>query len=313
LSAEHRRLVHRSAESDELIGDSDVMTRLKGMIGRVAAATGPVLIVGESGSGKELVARAVHRASPRADRPILSVNCAAIPENLVESQLFGHIQGAFTGATEDRPGWFRQAHTGTLFLDEIGELPLEAQGKLLRVLEGHPFLPVGATKEVEADVRVLAATNRDLRHHVRQKRFREDLYYRLSVFELHVPPLRDRGADVDILIQHFLDSFRESHGRLQLQLSDTARKILLEYRWPGNVRQLRNVIDSAVVLADGNEIRPEDLGLHDVGTEELDTLRIDEWERRLIRKALDRTGGSIPEAANLLGIGRATLYRKLEN
>lgn len=312
LSADHRRLIHRSGESNEILGTSEPMIRLQGLIGRVAAATGPVLICGESGCGKELVARAVHRASPRGDRPILSVNCSAIPEHLVESHLFGHTRGAFTGAVEDRKGWFQQSHTGTLFLDEIGELPIDAQSKLLRVLEGHPFLPVGATHEVSVDVRVLAATNRDLRMLVREKRFREDLYYRLSVFELRIPPLRERGADLELLIDHFLRHFREAHGRRDIRFSDAAHKVLLNYRWPGNVRQLRNVLDSAVVLADGNEIHPEDLGLRDAGTEDLDSVRIDEWERRLIRRALERTGGNIPEAAQLLGIGRATLYRKLD-
>ncbi|HEY6564601.1 MAG TPA: sigma 54-interacting transcriptional regulator, partial [Pirellulaceae bacterium] len=207
---------------------------------------------------------------------------------------------------------FDDADAGTLFLDEIGELPLEAQSKLLRVVEGHPFLPVGGSQEVQVDARVLAATNRDLRHEVKERRFREDLYYRLSVFELHVPPLRERGGDVELLINHFLKHFRGAHGRMQVQLAESARKVLLEYRWPGNIRQLRNVIDSAVVLADGNEIRVEDLGLRDAGTEDLETLRIDDWERKLIRRALDKTHGAVPEAAQLLGIGRATLYRKLE-
>ena len=164
-----------------------------------------MLIRGESGAGKELVARAVHRASPRAKRPMLAVNCAAIPRELMESQLFGHKKGAFTGADNDHAGWFQQAHTGTLFLDEIGELTLEGQAKLLRILEGHPFLPVGATEEVMVDVRVVAATNRDLSEFVREKQFREDLFYRLSVFELMVPPLRERGDDIPRLIHHFLD------------------------------------------------------------------------------------------------------------
>lgn len=312
LQANHQRLVQRSGESQELLGDSEPMRKLKKLIEKVAVAQGPVLITGESGCGKELVARAVHRAGPRADRPMLAVNCAAIPENLVESQLFGHVKGAFTGAAEDRQGWFQQTHAGTLFLDEIGELPLEAQGKLLRVLEGHAFLPVGGTKEVRVNVRVLAATNRDLRHLVKEKRFREDLYYRLSVFELGVPPLRDRGTDIPLLMDHFLDSFRIAHGRPQLKLSEPARGMLLAYGWPGNVRQLRNVLDSAVVLASGDEIRPEDLGLNDGGLDELESLRLDDVERKLIRKALERAGQNVPEAARLLGIGRATLYRKID-
>jgi transcriptional regulator with PAS, ATPase and Fis domain len=259
------------------------------------------------------VARAIYRASPRWDRPLLAVNCAAIPENLVESQLFGHKKGSFTGATQDRKGWFQQADTGTLFLDEIGELPLEAQAKLLRILDGHPFLPVGATEETSTDVRIIAATNRDLRELVRAKRFREDLYYRLGVFELYVPPLRDRDGDIELLLKHFLEHFKNRHGRPSLSLSDSATKKLLDYKWPGNVRQLRNVIDSAVVMASGSTIHVEDLGLYDTGTDDLDTLQIADWERKLIRLALQRTGGNVPEAAKLLGIGRATLYRKLDD
>jgi Nif-specific regulatory protein len=242
---------------------------------------------------------------------MLTVNCAAIPRDLIESQLFGHRKGSFTGADSDHIGWFQQSHTGTLFLDEIGELTLEGQAKLLRILEGHPFLPVGATEEVLVDVRVIAATNRDLAEFVREKKFREDLFYRLSVFELVVPPLRDRGDDLMMLIDHFLDHFRRQHGRNSLQLSPAARDRLYEYPWPGNVRQLRNVIDSAVVMADDPIIDEEDLGLRDVGLSRMETLRIDEWEKRLIRKALERTGGNVPESAKLLGISRATAYRKI--
>jgi Nif-specific regulatory protein len=313
LAADHQRLVNSSAASDELLGESEPMQKLKDTIGRVAQATGCVLVRGESGSGKELVARAIYRASPRWDRPLLAVNCAAIPENLVESQLFGHKKGSFTGATQDRKGWFQQADTGTLFLDEIGELPLEAQAKLLRILDGHAFLPVGATEETSTDVRIIAATNRDLRELVRAKRFREDLYYRLGVFELYVPPLRDRDGDIELLLKYFLEHFKNRHGRPSLSLSDSATKKLLDYKWPGNVRQLRNVIDSAVVMASGSTIHVEDLGLYDTGTDDLDTLQIADWERKLIRLALQRTGGNVPEAAKLLGIGRATLYRKLDD
>jgi len=269
------------------------------------------LIRGESGSGKELVARAVHRSSPRNERPMLTVNCAAIPHDLIESQLFGHKKGSFTGADKDHVGWFQQAHTGTLFLDEIGELTLEGQAKLLRILEGHPFLPVGATEQVLVDVRVIAATNRDLAEFVREGKFREDLFYRLSVFELSVPPLRDRDEDIGLLIDHFFQHFCRQHGRLNLQLSENARSNLHTYAWPGNVRQLRNVIDSAVVMADDPMIREDDLGLRDAGVSRLDTLRIDEWEKRLIRQALQKSGGSVPTAAKLLGISRATAYRKI--
>ena len=312
LSAEHQRLVQRTGDFQELIGQSPEMRRLKDRITRVAKASGCALVRGESGVGKELVARAVHRLSPRKDRPLLCVNCAAIPIELMESQLFGHKRGAFTGADKDHAGLFQQAHTGTLFLDEVGELTLEGQAKLLRILEGHPFMPVGDTKETSVDVRVIAATNRDLRDYVREKKFREDLYYRLSVFELVVPPLRDRGLDIEILTQHFLDHFRSQHGRPNLRLSDKARERLLEYKWPGNVRQLRNVIDSAVVLATGSVIQPSDLSLQDVGVERLESLRIDHWEERLIREALTRTDKNVNDACRLLGVSRATLYRKLE-
>jgi transcriptional regulator with PAS, ATPase and Fis domain len=312
LESDYQRLVEKSPGYDELIGDCQPMRDLKSRIVRVARAPGCVLVRGESGSGKELVARAIHRASLRADRPLVSVNCAAIPDDLMESQLFGHKAGSFTGADRDHIGFFQQADLGTLFLDEVGEMTLEGQAKLLRILEGHPFLAVGATEETSVDVRVIAATNQNLQTYVREKRFREDLYYRLSVFELHLPPLRDRGDDIGRLIDFFLDHFRKLHGRPNLALSDSARSMLTSYRWPGNVRQLRNVLDSAVVLADDDAIRPHDLALRDSGSAELETLRIDEWERRLITEALNRTSDNVPEAAKLLGIGRATLYRKIE-
>ena len=312
LAADHQRLVAKSGTFDELVGDSKPMTDLKAKISRIARATGCVLVRGESGAGKELVARALHRGSSRSDRPMLSVNCAAVPANLLESQLFGHKKGAFTGADADHVGWFQQADTGTLFLDEVGEMALEGQAKLLRILEGHPFLPVGGTKEINVDVRVIAATNRDLREFVAERRFREDLYYRLTVFELYIPPLRERGADIERLVDFFLDHFKQAHGRTSLTLSDEARHKLLSYQWPGNVRQLRNVIDSAVVMAEGDAVQSEDLGLFDAGPARLESLRIDHWERKLMQEALSRTKGNIPEAAKMLGIGRATLYRKVE-
>lgn len=313
LRSDYQRLVETSPGYDDLIGNCPPMRDLKSKINRVARAPGCVLVRGESGSGKELVARAIHRSSQRADRPMVSVNCAAIPADLMESQLFGHKAGAFTGAERDHLGFFQQADLGTLFLDEVGELTPAGQAKLLRILEGHPFLPVGATEEISVDVRVIAATNQNLQKYVREKRFREDLYYRLSVFELHLPPLRDRGDDLYLLTDFFLDHFRRLHGRPNLTLTDAARARLASYHWPGNVRQLRNVLDSAVVLADADAIQPHDLALRDSGgSTELETLRIDEWEKRLITEALNRTGDNVPEAAKLLGIGRATLYRKIE-
>jgi len=235
----------------------------------------------------------------------------------MESQLFGHKAGSFTGADRDHSGFFQQADMGTLFLDEVGEMTPAGQAKLLRVLEGHPFLPVGATQPVTVDVRVLAATNQDLQNYVRDGKFREDLYYRLSVFELRLPPLRERAEDIALLVDFFFDHFKSEHGRPGLRLSLSARERLLGYHWPGNVRQLRNVIDSAVVMAIGQQIEPEDLALRDAGTSaksagKIESLKIDEWEKKLILEALARTKGVIPEAAKLLGIGRATLYRKVD-
>lgn len=313
LEAENERLSKSAAESNELLGDSRPIQALKVKIHKIAKATGCVLVRGESGSGKELVARALHRASPRSDRPLLSVNCAAIPRDLMESQLFGHKKGAFTSADSDHQGWFQQADSGTLFLDEVGELTLDGQAKLLRILEGHPFLPVGGTQQLTVDVRVICATNRDLREFVEEKKFREDLYYRLSVFELYVPPLRDRGTDIQLLMEHFLTLFKEKHGRPDLKLSPEARQQMLAYQWPGNVRQLRNVIDSAVIMADSDLILAEDLGLRSATSERMETLRLDHWERKLIIEALSRTDGNVPQAAKLLGMSRATLYRKIED
>ena len=312
LNADYQHLVAKLPNQDEIIGNCAAMVELKSKISRMARATGCVLITGESGTGKELIARALHHASSRADRPMLCVNCAAIPQEIMDSQLFGHKAGSFTGADRDHVGYFEQADLGTLFLDEVGEMTLEGQAKLLRILEGHPFLPVGAQKEVSVDVRVIAATNQDLQTYVRNKKFREDLFYRLAVFELHAPPLRERGQDVALLVDFFLEHFRRQHGRPRLRLAAEARQKLLAYQWPGNVRQLRNVIDSAVVLAEGQEIKVSDLGLLKPINGELESLKLDYWEQRLIKEALGRTGGKVPDAAGLLGIGRATLYRKID-
>ncbi|MCE9547311.1 MAG: sigma 54-interacting transcriptional regulator [Planctomycetia bacterium] len=317
LATDFQQLAAQSPGYDEMVGESPQMRELKARIDRLARATGCVLIRGESGTGKELVARAIQRRSPRADQPLLTVNCAAIPADLIESQLFGHKAGSFTGADRDHIGYFQQADSGTLFLDEVGELTLEGQAKLLRILEGHPFQAVGGTVEISVDVRVIAATNQNLETYVREHRFRQDLYYRLSVFELFVPPLRERGDDIQRLIEAFLAHYRLQHGRPSLELSEPALKKLLAYHWPGNVRQLRNVIDSAVVLADGKRIEPQDLGLRDTGGDgagslTLGDLNLEDMERQLIAEALKRTAGNVNEAARLLGIGRATLYRKMD-
>ncbi|HEX4149762.1 MAG TPA: sigma 54-interacting transcriptional regulator [Pirellulales bacterium] len=312
LATDFKRLKDASPGFDELVGESPPMSDLKAKLTRLSRTVGCVLVRGESGTGKELIARALHRASPRSGRPLLAVNCAAMPSELVDSQLFGHKAGAFTGAERDHVGLFQQADLGTLFLDEIGEMSLAAQSKLLRVLEGHPFQPVGGTQEVSVDVRVIAATNRDLASYVSEKKFREDLYYRLNVFELVAPPLRERTGDINLLMNYFLEHFARLHGRPNLSIATEARARLLSYGWPGNVRQLRNVIDSAVVLAAGERIEAQDLGLRDAGADDLSTLKIDDWQRKLIGEALKRAGDNIPAAAKLLGIGRATLYRKME-
>ena len=312
LSADYQNLVAKLPDQGEIIGDCAAMLELKNKIKRIGRSSGCVLITGESGTGKELIARAVHQASTRADRPMLCVNCAAIPPDLMDSQLFGHKAGAFTGADRDHAGYFQQADQGTLFLDEVGEMTLEGQARLLRILEGHPFLPVGAQQEVSVDVRVITATNQDLKTYVKERKFREDLFYRLSVFELKAPPLRERGEDIAKLVEFFLDHFRRQHGRPALQLSAAAREKLLSYNWPGNVRQLRNVIDSAVVLAEDPEIKVVDLGLNEPVGDESESLKLKDWERRLIVEALRRSGGNVPEAAGLLGIGRATLYYKVK-
>jgi Nif-specific regulatory protein len=311
LSTDYENLIAKLPDQGEIIGSSPAMVELKARIARMGPAGSCVLITGESGTGKELIARAVHHASARADRPMLCVNCAAIPPDLMDSQLFGHKAGSFTGADRDHVGFFQQADLGTLFLDEVGEMTLEGQAKLLRILEGHPFLPVGAQKEVSVDVRVIAATNQDLQTYVRQRKFREDLFYRLAVFELKAPPLRERGGDIAQLVDFFLDHFRRLHGRPGLALSSAARQKLLAYQWPGNVRQLRNVIDSAVVMAD-NEIKVADLGMLEPANGEMESLNLEVWEKRLIKEALGRAGGNVPDAAGLLGIGRATLYRKID-
>jgi Nif-specific regulatory protein len=312
LTTDYQNLVAKLPDRGEIIGQSPAMLELKSKIKRLGRASGAVLITGESGTGKELIARALHHASTRADRPMLCVNCAAIPPDLMDSQLFGHKAGSFTSADRDHVGYFQQADLGTLFLDEVGEMTLEGQAKLLRILEGHPFLPVGAQQEVRVDVRVIAATNQDLKAYVREKKFRQDLYYRLAVFELSAPPLRQRGPDLAELVDFFLDHFRRQHGRPTLQISKAAREKLLAYPWPGNVRQLRNVIDSAVVLAEDPEISAADLGLHEPVDGELESLQMKHWEKRLISEALRRAGGNVPEAASLLGIGRATLYYKIK-
>ncbi|MGC4064316.1 MAG: sigma-54 dependent transcriptional regulator [Polyangiaceae bacterium] len=297
------------------------------VIDRVADTNCTVLVTGESGTGKELVARAVHQASSRARAPFVAVNCGAIPENLLESELFGHAKGAFTGAYASKTGRIGQAQGGTLFLDEIGELPLSLQVKLLRVLQSREYSPVGDSRIVTADVRVVAATNMDLEQAVRDGTFREDLYYRLNVIHVTVPPLRERSGDVRKLVQHFLERAKDRTGRTSVtSVSPGAMALLEQYNWPGNVRELENTIERAVLLCRTDTIQPRDLPAKVCGlpTEDRksagklpDTgidLRnaVESFENNLIRQALERTRWNKNQAARLLGLNRTTLVEMLK-
>ena len=302
-----------------LIGQSDELIRLKSQMSRMVDSSAPVMISGESGSGKEVVARELHDQGKRADKPFVAVNCAALPESLFESELFGHVKGAFTDAKENRDGLFLQADGGTLFLDEIGEMPIELQPKLLRALEQKTIRPVGGKTELPFDVRLIAATNRDLETAVEQKTFREDLFYRINVLEINVPPLRTRGTDVLLLAKHFLSLFAKDR---KMQFDESVLRRLLNYDWPGNVRELRNVIERAVVLAREDQItadlltdrivnhQPSKLVIGEQDNQPLESLET--IQHRYIRYVLEQTQGNKSEAAKILGLDRKTLYRKLK-
>jgi two-component system response regulator AtoC len=302
-----------------LLGESPSMRELKALVARVADVEAPVLTVGESGTGKELIARALHKMSKSKSGPFVAVNCAAIPESLLEGELFGHVRGAFTDARTDRRGLFEQANGGTLFLDEIGELDLKLQPKLLRALQTRSIRPVGGDREVPVDVRVISATNQPLAMLVRERRFREDLYYRLNVIEVHIPPLRERGLDILLCAERFLQRFAKEAGKDLIGFTESARERLLSHDWPGNVRELENAILRAVALSRGPEIGVEDLPdslkrstrRTTRATESQDTLlRLEEIERRHILRVLEATGGNKTLAAQILGVDRRTLYRK---
>ncbi len=298
-----------------LVGESPRMRAVREQIARCAATVGTVLVTGESGTGKELVARAVHAAGPRRDGPFVPVNCGAIPETLLESQLFGHVRGAFTGAIHASPGLFAAAAGGTLFLDEIGELPAPLQVKLLRVIEEKQVWPVGATRPVPVDVRIVASTNRDLPGEVAAGRFRADLFYRLDVLQIRLPPLRERRGDIPRLVEHFLGRIAARLGRPCPRLDTAALGVLVNHEWPGNVRELANVLERAMVQADGDLIRPADLSAEvaqDAGDPPADlraAVRL--FERRHIEAAVAAAGADKREAARRLGISLASLYRKL--
>jgi DNA-binding NtrC family response regulator len=317
-----REEVGRPAGLEGIVGSSRTMEEVVRKIRLVAPTRMNVLVTGESGTGKELVARAIHRLSPRRDRPFLPLNCAAIPETLLEAELFGHEKGAFTGATAARPGKLESAEGGTLFLDEVGDISTAIQAKLLRAIEQKEVLRLGGSQVLRVDVRILAATNQDLKGKVEEKGFREDLFYRLNVFGIEVPPLRDRREDIPRLSEHFLARIGEENGVPPKRLSPEATKALLSYRWPGNVRQLRNALEAATLVSGGEVIVPGDfppevtqgvIPPSAAGPIPLPPSRtLTEIERDAIRDALAKTGGNKTQAAMLLGIGLRTLHRKVK-
>jgi len=305
---------------DNIIASSEAMNQVLKRAAKVAQSNVSVLLLGESGTGKEILARAIHSSGKRSNKPLVTVNCGAIPETLLESELFGHIKGSFTGAGETRPGLFKTADCGTIFLDEVGELPLSLQVKLLRVLQEGEFYPVGGSQPTKVDVRVIAATNRDLEKAVEQGTFRSDLYYRLNVVPIAVPPLRERREDIPRLIEHFLKKYQV--GDMPLEIEKEAYDLMMNYDWPGNVRELENAVEHAAVLCEGSRITKDDLplALHQAGERTApetgvrgiaaSPLTLEDMEKRFILSALEKTGGNQTRAARILGITRRTLgYR----
>ena len=317
-----RRDAEERARLEEMTGASAPMLAVYEMIERVAMTDATVLVTGESGTGKELVARAIHKRSRRAAGPLVAINCAAVPEALLESELFGHAKGAFTDAKSARRGLFVEASGGTLFLDELGEMPLGMQAKLLRALEERKVRPVGGSEEIEFDVRVVAATNRDLETLVTEKKFREDLFYRVNVVHVDLPPLRSRGQDVLLLTHLFIQRMNARHGKAVTGLCTAAAERLLAYDWPGNVRELLNCIERSVALATGPEITVADLPpkVRDFkastvsfgGTDPAELVTLEELEHRYIRRVMETVQWNKTEATRVLGIDRSTLYHKLD-
>jgi len=305
-----------------IIGESPVILRLQQQVRMAAPTNGRVLISGENGTGKELVARQIHAESRRRSGPFVEVNCAALPEELIESELFGHMKGAFTGAVADRRGKFEMASAGTLFLDEVADMSLKTQAKVLRALQEQVVEPVGGAGQVQVDVRVIAATNKDLAQEIRAGRFREDLYFRLNVIPIAVPPLRDRGDDVGRLAEHFMEEFTREYGRRSKRLLPDAVAVLGLYSWPGNVRELRNVIERLVIMVPGDEIGANDLSFLDgerprAIASASDVLPLyearDAWERDYLLAAIAAVDGNISRAADALGIERSNFYRKMRS
>ncbi len=305
-----------------MIGSSESMQRTAEVIRLVAGRRSTVLITGETGTGKEMVARAIHRASPRAHLPMVTVNCNALPENLIEAELFGHVKGAFTGAIQHRVGRFEQAHRGTLFLDEIGDLPLEMQAKLLRVLQEREFQRVGSSETIRVDVRLIAATNVDLAARVHERKFREDLYYRLNVVPIATPPLRDRLEDIPLLVGHFIEKICRQENIARRRLAPQTLEHLAAYRWPGNVRQLENAVERAIALSGEREVlyasdfelpsvAMEVVALPEAGLDFEQT--VGSLGRQILEQAMRRSGGNKTAAAEMLGLKRTTLAAKLKS
>jgi len=301
-----------------IIGSSDVVQKVFGLMEKVIPSKSNVLITGESGTGKGLVAQAIHQAGPRKDKPFISINCGAIPETLLESELFGHKKGSFTSAIEDKKGLITMAHGGTLFLDEIGELPPALQVKVLHVIQTRELTPVGDTRVVNVDIRLLAATNADLMQRVKEGKFREDLYYRLNVIEIKMPSLRERKDDIPVLIKHYMNYFAKETGKNIRDVDYEAMQALLAYDWPGNIRELRNTLERAVVLSDGEVITIHDLpdkfrtlDIEGISTSSL-RQALDNYERDYIKRSLAENKNNKETAATALGIDLATLYRKLK-
>ncbi len=324
LRHEVRRLkvaVEGARAFEELLGTSPTMRQVYSLLDRVSASDATVLVTGESGTGKEAVARALHHRSRRASGPFVAINCAALPESLLESELFGHVRGAFTDARTSRAGLFVEANGGTLLLDEIGEMPLGLQPKILRALEERKVRPIGAKDEVPFDVRLVASTNRNLEVAVEDGRFRADLYYRINVITVELPPLRARGADILLLAQHFLEQVAEQVDKPVVGISSAAAAKLLAYSWPGNVRELRNAIERAVALTSYDRVAPDDLPqkistfegkqVLVAGTNPSELVSLEEVEKRYILAVMTAVAGNKSEAARILGLNRKTLYRRL--
>jgi DNA-binding NtrC family response regulator len=321
LTREVERLREKAGVESALgsiIGRSKPMRDLFRLIGRVAESPTTVLVYGESGTGKELIARAIHQQSPRRDRPFVAIDCGALPETLLESELFGHVRGSFTGAVSNKKGLFEEADGGTLLLDEIGDTTPAFQSKLLRVLQEGEIRPVGGNKTIKVDVRVIAATNKDLKKNVENKSFREDLYYRLAVVPIVIPALRHRREDIPLLADHFIKKYCERNGMEPKLISPKTLKLLIESPWPGNVRELENVIERAVLMSPGPEITPEALFMDSSDDQPNDALpeairtATETVEKEKIAEATRQAKGNRSRAAKLLGISRATLYNKLK-